>query len=91
MMTTVELLGAIDSIAVRVDKRTKELSNYLSGYLSFEDLDSTYIEIPEEKERYKTKLETIEKDTVPKNINLSPSAGAPKIPKDINKSLLQII
>ena len=87
MMTTVELLSAIDSIGVRVDKRTKELSNYLSGYLSFEDLDSTYIEIPEEKERYKPQLETTEIDTATKNINLAPDDTASDIPEDITATV----
>lgn len=78
MMTTNELLGAIDSIAIRVDKRTKELSNYFSGYLTYEKLDSTYIEIPEEKERYKPKLEYMGADTTSTDTNQGPSALSPK-------------
>lgn len=84
MMTTNELLEAIDSIAIRVDKRTKELSNYFSGYLTFEKLDSTYIEIPEEKDRYKPKLEDIEADTIPTEISQVPSDVSPEAPVEAN-------
>lgn len=49
MMTTTQLTEAIDSIAKRMDMRTKEFSNYTSGFLHFEQLDSTYIE-PQEEE-----------------------------------------
>lgn len=48
MMTTEQLLEAIDSIGTRIDKRTKELSNYVSGYFHFEELDSTFLEPQEE-------------------------------------------
>lgn len=49
MMTTAQLTEAIDSIATRIDMRTKEFSNYTSGFFFFEKLDSTYMETPEEK------------------------------------------
>lgn len=88
MMTTNELLGAIDSIAIRADKRSKELSNYLSGYLTYEKLDSTYIEIPEEKERYKPKLDAVEEDTMTQEVDLIPSDVTPKTPgKQDSKSV----
>lgn len=47
MMTTSQLTEAIDSIAKRIDMRAKEFSNYTSGFLHFESLDSTYIEPPQ--------------------------------------------
>lgn len=88
MMTTKELLGAIDSIAIRVDKRTKELSNYFSGYLTYEKLDSTYLEIPEKKERYKPELEDMGADTTPTEITLAPSDVSPEAPvEEDSKSL----
>lgn len=50
MMSTPQLLVAIDSIAERIEERKNEVSNYLSGYLHFEEIDSSYYESPEEPE-----------------------------------------
>jgi len=52
MMSTPQLLVAIDSIAVRIDERKTEVSNYLSGYFIFEKMDSTYYELADEVEKY---------------------------------------
>lgn len=81
MMTTSELLGAIDSIAVRADKRTKELSNYFSGYFTYEKLDSTYIENPKEKELYAPTLDV--EDTTSKDLNLAPDELTQKLVEDL--------
>ena len=47
MMKTSQLIEAIDSIEERINMRTKEFSNYTSGFLHFESLDSTYLDPPE--------------------------------------------
>jgi lipopolysaccharide export system permease protein len=87
MMTTGQLLVAIDSIEVRVDKRIKELSNYFSGYFTYEGLDSTYIEISNEKDRYAPDLSEMDSDTLPQAINLSPDSIPTSVPSKINTEI----
>lgn len=44
MLTARQLGEAADSIARRIQKREVELSNYLSNYVSQQDLDSTFVQ-----------------------------------------------
>lgn len=78
MMTTAQLLEAIDSISIRIDKRTKELSNYVSGYFNFEGLDSTYLEeqeIPEDlPASVRANIETATKEAADTNPIINPEA-----------------
>ncbi|MEL7119415.1 MAG: LptF/LptG family permease [Bacteroidota bacterium] len=48
MMTVGQMQSAIDSISIKIDKRERSFSNYLTGYFNFLDMDSTYLEFNKE-------------------------------------------
>lgn len=49
MMTSGQLQDAIDSLGIKVDRREKGISNQVSSYFYFMELDSTYMDEEEQK------------------------------------------
>ncbi|HKK77387.1 MAG TPA: LptF/LptG family permease [Saprospiraceae bacterium] len=85
MMTTTQLTEAIDSIAKRIDMRTKEFSNYTSGFLHFEQLDSTYME-PQEEEMLEDIPTSADAEMVVKDMSqvMGDSLKKAKVKADLN-------
>lgn len=50
MMSVSQLTGAIDSISFKINKREVNFSNYLSTYMNFIPIDSTFYKLEEEVE-----------------------------------------
>lgn len=49
MMTSGQLQDAIDSLGMKIDRRQKGISNQVSSYFYFMEVDSTYIDLKEEE------------------------------------------
>ncbi len=75
MMRTNELIVAIDSIAVKTDKRVHEVSNYVSTYFYFQTFDSTYLDKEKFFEAQAQEAELppgFKTDVLPKDTSMKP-------------------
>ncbi len=85
MMTSGQLGEAIDSFAMKIDRRAVGISNQFSSYFTFMPLDSTYL--AEEDEEIRLEKEAVERELEEKNkqdtVALNLKAGQGARPADI--------